>query len=431
MRWMLSTAALALTCATNVGGSAGTRNVPDGAADFAIRDVRMFDGERVVDHANVVVRNGLIASAAPGAPIPAGLRAIDGAGETVLPGLIDAHVHVFPGAQEDALRFGVTTELDMFNMTHDFEKWRAQRQSLARSEAADTWSAGTGVSAPGGHPSGTMPGSSGIPTLANAAGAEAFVRARAAEGSDYIKIILEDNSFLTPDRTIPALSRKEVCASVAAAHRIGKLAVVHISRRRDAYVAVRCGADGLAHLFADAPVDAEFIRLAKSRHIFIETTLAVVAAGSGMALPSDTFARPEVSAFLSPMQKRLLAFGFGPARPRGIDQALASAAALHAAGVALLAGTDAPNPGAPHGAGLHVELQLLVKGGLSPVEALAAATSLPARIFRLPKRGWIAPGYRADLLLVHGDPSRDIDATLSIDRIWKNGFPVDRAAPPN
>jgi imidazolonepropionase-like amidohydrolase len=57
---------------------------------------------------------------------------------------------------------------------------------------------------------------------------------------------------------------------------------------------------------------------------------------------------------------------------------------------------------------------------------LAAATSLPAGRFHLDGRGRIAPGYRADLLLVRGDPTRDIGAMLAIDRIWKNGFPVSR-----
>ena len=113
-------------------------------------------------------------------------------------------------------------------------------------------------------------------------------------------------------------------------------------------------------------------------------------------------------------------------RPHGIENALRSARILHQAGIPLLAGTDAPNPGAPHGAGLHAELRLLTLAGFSPIEALRSATALPAQIFRLPGRGRIAPGYRADLLLVRGDPTRDIRATASIDRIWKNGFAVKR-----
>jgi imidazolonepropionase-like amidohydrolase len=94
--------------------------------------------------------------------------------------------------------------------------------------------------------------------------------------------------------------------------------------------------------------------------------------------------------------------------------------------VEILAGSDAPNPGTAHGASLHHELELLVRAGLTPIEALRAATSAPARRFGLADRGRIAPGQRADLLLVAGDPTADILATRAIERIWKNGAVVER-----
>jgi imidazolonepropionase-like amidohydrolase len=108
------------------------------------------------------------------------------------------------------------------------------------------------------------------------------------------------------------------------------------------------------------------------------------------------------------------------------DAALATVAELHAAGVELMAGSDAPNPGTAHGASLHHELELLVRAGLTPTEALRAATATPARRFGLSDRGRIAPGQRADLLLVRGDPTADIRATRQIERVWKNGAPVQR-----
>ena len=396
------------------------------ANSFAIRDVRLFDGERVVARANVTIRQGIIAAVGADVPIPPGLPVIDGRGKTLLPGLIDSHVHVFRGAQEDAVRFGVTAEMDMFTLAPDFAAWRAHRESLSRTAAADTWSAGLGVSAPNGHPSGTMPGSAGIPTLGSAADADAFVAARAAEGADFIKIIMEDNSFLAPGSTIPALTIEEVCASVRAAHTLGKLAIVHASRARDAQAAVECGADGLAHLFADEVASREFVRLARDRGIFIQTTLAVIAAGSDGSFSAELYGPSEIQALLSAGQRQILQMGFGPVRPRGIDTALRSARLLHASGVPLIVGSDAPNPGAPHGLGVHAELQLLVKAGLSPIRALAAATSLPARLFGLSDRGLVAAGRRADLLLVRGDPTRNIAATLDIDRVWKNGFAISR-----
>jgi len=98
------------------------------------------------------------------------------------------------------------------------------------------------------------------------------------------------------------------------------------------------------------------------------------------------------------------------------------------AGVTLLAGTDAPNPGTVFGASLHRELELLVRCGISPAQALAAATAEPARVFGLADRGRVAAGQRADLVLVSGDPLTDITATRAIERIWRGGIACDRHA---
>jgi imidazolonepropionase-like amidohydrolase len=107
---------------------------------------------------------------------------------------------------------------------------------------------------------------------------------------------------------------------------------------------------------------------------------------------------------------------------------LASVARLREGDVPVLAGSDAPNPGTAHGISLHRELELLVRAGLSPLEALRAATSAPARAFRLSDRGRIAVGLRADLVLVDGDLTTDILATRVIRTVWKLGRAVDREA---
>jgi len=102
---------------------------------------------------------------------------------------------------------------------------------------------------------------------------------------------------------------------------------------------------------------------------------------------------------------------------------------LASAGVTILAGTDAfGNPPTTPGLSVHEELVALVDAGLSPQSALAAATSEPARVFGLADRGRIAAGLRADLLLVRGDPTRDINATRRIVGVWKLGIAADREA---
>src|SRR5712691_5688034 len=117
----------------------------------AIRDVRLFDGKKVVPSATVVFSKGVITAAGPSVKVPNGAVVIDGTGKTLLPGLIDAHTHVFPGSLERALRFGVTTELDMFTVAELAQKLKAEQRGDGVTNRADVLSAGTLVTVAGGH----------------------------------------------------------------------------------------------------------------------------------------------------------------------------------------------------------------------------------------------------------------------------------------
>ncbi|HNR90917.1 MAG TPA: CIA30 family protein [Dokdonella sp.] len=403
----------------------GERAEPSG--HFAIRDVRVFDGEQMIERASVVVRDGLIAHVGPDVPIADGIAVVDGRGRTLLPGLIDAHVHAWGEAQRDALRFGVGTEIDMHGDASRLPALKAQRASLREGAAADLWAAGTAVTAPGGH--GTQYGFT-IPTLAPGDDVRAFVDARVDEGADFIKLIVEDLGVYSGAPKWPTLAATQVATAIEAAHARGRIAVVHVSRQVDALVAIRSGADGLAHVFVDETVGAELVAEMKARDAFVVPTLSVTAQGSGDGDGSSLVADARLKPFLSSAQANSLGARIEViARDAGFrDRAFASVRALNAAGVTILAGTDAGNPGTAHGASLHGELELLVRAGLSPAEALAAATALPARRFGMTDRGRIAPGLRADLVLVDGNPLDDITATRAIAMAWKSGHAVTRAA---
>jgi imidazolonepropionase-like amidohydrolase len=114
-----------------------------------------------------------------------------------------------------------------------------------------------------------------------------------------------------------------------------------------------------------------------------------------------------------------------------LEDAFAGVMTLHKEGVDVLAGCDVSQPipslgGLAKGASLHHELQLLVAAGLTPIEALQAATSIPAHRFALTDRGRVIPGARADLLLVNGDPTTNIANTLSIRAVWRQGVQLKK-----
>lgn len=391
--------------------------------EFLIRDVRLFDGERFHERRSVLVRGGRVQAVGEKLAVPAGVPVVEGAGRTLLPGLVDGHVHTWGEARRDALRFGVTTMLDMFSDPRPLAQARVERASLDATDRADLWSAGTLATAARGH--GTQYGMD-IPTLASPGEADAWVQARRDEGSDYIKIVREDLHVYRDDAALPTLDAATAAAIIRAARQRGLLAVVHASAQDAARESLRDGAHGLVHVFQDAVADDAFVALARERGAFVVPTLTVVAGFSGQ--PSALVDDPRVAPWLSDDQRQTLEARAGFARPNPalLANARESVRRLHAAGVPILAGTDAPNPNTAHGVSLHEEIAWLARSGLSPAQALAAATSVPADAFGLADRGRIAPGQRADLVLVEGDPSREPGDTLAIVTIWKNGREVDR-----
>ena len=387
------------------------------AQPVVIHNVRVFDGTRVVPNATVAFENGLIV-----AGTPANAKVIDGTGKTLLPGLIDAHTHVFGTALERALRFGVTTELDMFTSAATLRQQKAEQARGNVATRADIFSAGTLVTVEGGHGAEYFP----IPTFTSGGDAQAFIDARIAEGSDYIKLVYEHGRPF--GLKFNSLTKEDLHALIAATHKRGKLAVVHISTLEGARIAIDAGADGLVHLFGETAPDAKLGKDIAEHRAFVIPTLTVIESttgtGSGTSLTEDARLKP----YLSAEEARGLRSAF-PRRKEStikMENAFAAVRQLKAAGARILAGTDAPNPGTTHGASMHRELELLVQAGLTPVEALTAATSTPAAAFSLADRGRIAPGLRADLLLVDGDPTTDITATRAIAGIWKGGVALER-----
>ncbi|BFV60759.1 amidohydrolase family protein [Kitasatospora sp. CMC57] len=395
----------------------------------AITNARVFDGEKSLGVQTVVIDGGRITQV--GGDAPRGSEIVDGHGATLLPGLIDAHVHSAPDSLTLALRFGVTTELEMQGMNT-----RENRGAITDDDTvADVRSAGFAITPPGGHPSELMPEGYRpkrdlppvmplMPFSTTPEEAAAFVPQLLARGSDFIKFMIDDGT-VEGHPGLPVLDQATVNAGVAEAKKYGALTVAHALTVEATAMAAEAGIDGVVHLFMDQPHTAEIIGLIRDAGMFVVPCISLNASMMGIT-GSELADDPRVAARLDSRWDRTLRSSYNRYPQGSLDDVYDSVRALDAAGVDILAGTDVSMPetffgGLAHGASLHHELQYLVAAGLTPARALRAATATTARCFRLSDRGRIAEGLRADLLLVDGDPTGNISDTLNTRAVWRRG----------
>jgi imidazolonepropionase-like amidohydrolase len=408
---------------------------------------RVFDGTRDLGEKVVTIADGVIDEI--GDRLPEDAEAIDARGATLMPGLIDAHVHTDESGLRMALQFGVTTELEMqgANTARD-------RHHIAEDDSvADVRSAGFGLTPPGGHPEELFPkdfdpqrgGPGGRPGgPGRRERVDPIVRAKVTTpeeaidvvgklsraGSDYIKFMVDDGT-VEGHPGLPMLDQATLNAGVAEAHRLGMFTVAHALTLEATRMSVDAGIDGLAHLFMDRPHTPEIIDAIAESGTFVVACVVLDASMMGItgaALADD----PRVAPKLSPQWDATLRSSFGHYPQGRLDDVFATLRALDDAGVDLLVGTDVSQPlpflgGLAHGASVHHELQYFVQAGISPTKALSAATSVTARRFGLADRGTIAVGQRADLLLVDGDPTSRIGDTLNVRDVWRRGIRLQSA----
>ena len=191
---------------------------PDASGLLVFKNVRVFDGERTHMQVTVVVENGRIKHIGADLRIPAGAHVIEGEGQTLLPGMIDSHVHIGPGGLRRALMFGVTTELCMANDPEKVATLKQEQLEGGAQDRADFFHAGWAATSPGGHGTQFNPSPS-KPTIDRAEDADAFVKSRVDEGSDYIKIIYPGGSSEIRPGWMPQITEPTMRAVVAAAHR--------------------------------------------------------------------------------------------------------------------------------------------------------------------------------------------------------------------
>jgi imidazolonepropionase-like amidohydrolase len=452
MRFALALAAAAALLAAGCRPGAANPRASSGALVVRGTVVRA-DGTALRDAA-VLVEGNRIARVGPASevPIPAGARTVGGPDAWIVPGLFDAHVHFFqsggiytrpdfvdltarvPYAQERAaiaasldrtlaryLRSGVTSVVDMGGPLWNFEvREQASHTALAPRVAV----AGPLLSSVS-RPQLVVDGDGPILEVTDPERARAIVREQAARRPDLVKLwwVLPPNGTATDWLPVGK-------AAIAEAHALGLRVAVHATQLETARTAVQAGADVLVHSVDDAPLDDAFLAALRERHVPYITTLVVLegyaeALGHHVRLsPAErAIADPAVVATVvdpPPLPDRVAAIA--QRMESRIPVALANAKRAEDAGVLVVAGTDAGNIGTFHGPAIFRELELYVQAGLTPAQALRAATLDAARAFgRDRDLGSVEAGKLADLVVLDASPLEDVRNLSRIRAVVKDG----------
>ena len=373
---------------------------PLASCDLLIRRVHLFDGDTDRGVVDVAVRGGRIARIGSVAGCESA-TAIDGSGKYLIPGLVNAHVHLWQEPDlRAALQAGVVAVFDLHSSEGPDASFRRLRDS---SSFASYYSAGYAATVPGGHPTQLFP----IETINDSVTPEQFVEHRVAKGADLIKIVSANPPPGARGATNPTLSFSQIEAITRAAKARNRKVLVHVARVDETVRIARLGVDGFAHLwsYGDSASD-EQLRVLKDAGVFVIPT-ALLQQRAWQVIDREPAGKHTFRESLSPM-----------------PLVLHEIRRVHDAGVPIVAGTDPPNWGVNYGDDLIEELAIYARAGLSNAEVLRTATGTPARLLPLDGIGRIVEGFRANLILLNTDPLTNISALRHVAGIWKNGTRV-------
>jgi imidazolonepropionase-like amidohydrolase len=411
------------------------------ATSLAIRGATLIDGTGApaLPNSLVVISGERIVSVGEATPealkaLPAGARVEDASGKWIVPGFVDAHVHAESDADlKQMLRWGVTSAR---LMAEDVEAAaRLAAATRARTDVPEVFPAAPIFTAKGGWWDQGQPPDSSLDRFPDTPErARASVRRAKTLGSAEIKLMLDDMGWCRdPLPRLPRMTPEVAKALIEEARRAGLRVIVHAPNVADAKEAVTRGATSLAHGVLD-PFDEWTLGVMKARPVFYIPTMDIFEfLADSRTFVEGVLSDPRAEKGLSPSvvaQYRSPAYAEGYARRypnfRSVREHLTklkeNLVRVHAAGVPVALGTDM---WAFPGLGVSIEMDLYVKAGLSPLEAIRAATQTAARSLGLEKdRGTLEPGKRADLLLLDADPVKDVKNVRAISAIYKAGVRV-------
>jgi imidazolonepropionase-like amidohydrolase len=408
-------------------------------ADLYLVNANLADpATREVRRGNLLIRDGKIASAPAKPPADFKGRTLDLNGKWVIPGLIDLHTHTYgnvdttgkpidrpnpPGVAVRMLYAGVTAFLDLFGAEDEQFNARAQQRAGVLG-GADMFSSLSCITATGAH--GTEYGVKA--RIADSPDeARRQIEALKLRGPDVIKIIYELGSGRR------SIDQPTFLTAVSAAKENGIKTVVHVSTWQDVRDAVEAGATAITHT-PGGPIPEDLPRLMASRMVASIPTLTVQTDFRHFVLEPGVLDNPMARALTTPAvigayrSAETIARAESQRQQRDASEASSfkSVKTMADAGVRILAGTDSGSVGTLQGYSLHRELIQLVAAGLTPWQALAAATTDAAAF--LGRSYGVKPGSEATLVVLEGSPIEDIRYTQRIAYVIHHGVVVDREA---
>jgi imidazolonepropionase-like amidohydrolase len=397
--------------------------------------------------ASVLIRGDRIAGVGENIEIPADAQVINAAGMTLAPGLFDLHTHLpyasggrvsgdWPKNLKAYLYCGVTSTVDFGTYPETFEPMR--RLIATGATPGPRLHLATRMTTPGGHGAEGGRGDFFSLEITTPREARAAVRRVLPYRPDVIKVFTDGWRYGT-DADMTSLREDTLTALVDEAHKNNLEVLTHTVTLDKAKIAARAGVDVIAHGVGDQEADDELLKLMKEKGTTYAPTLAVYEPrGRDILTPLlatvlDPVARMGINPPLVPPGDVPLRPAAGsaengdPPRVRRWRILQHNTAALRAADIRFGAGTDAGVVGTHHGWATLRELRLLVEGGLTPLEAITAATGASARALHVDdERGTIAVGKLADLILIAGEPHKQIGDIEKISRVFLGGKEIDR-----
>jgi imidazolonepropionase-like amidohydrolase len=412
---------------------------PAAAQIVAFVDGRVIDGTgRVIERGTVVVRDGRIAEVGPtgSVRVPDGASRVALTGKTLIPGLVNAHGHLSP---VDVLRTGPEfyTRANLERQLRAYATYGVTTVFSLGDDQADAFALRDAqASAPPGRARVFVAGP--IVTATTAAAARADTDKVVALKPDLLKIRVDDN--LGTSKKMPEEAWRATLERAKAA----KLTLAaHIFYLADATALAQAGNVFIAHSVRDVPVDQPFLTAMKAANACYSPTLmrevSTFVYDSTPPWTTDPFFRRGYSAAVAaeladPARhariKASPAWEQGQKYKAGLEVAKANLKRVHDAGVRIAFGTDTGPAARFQGFFEHLELEMMVEAGLTPMQAIVSATGAAADCWgRAGQIGTIAPGAAADLLVLSANPLERITNTRALDAIYIGGRRFDPPAP--